>query len=126
MQVVFHPDVTAFDVPMMQKALRKRGITLDFGPAWKAFQQAVAAQIAERKPAAWETGAEDEERFYRLIVPFSDLRINAYLQLKEERILVWILEVGGRMDVPYNLGKRRDVAQGGVAFTYAAGKFGQP
>ena len=108
---------------MMQKALRKRGITLDFGPAWKAFQQAAVTQIAERKPAAWESGAEDEGRFYRLIVPFSDLRINAYLQIKEERILVWILEVGGRMDIPYNLRKRRESGQGGREFTFPVGKF---
>lgn len=124
MQAIFHPDVIALDLPVMRKALRKRGVALDFDPAWKAFKQAVAARIEERKAAVWETGPEDEDRFFRLIVPFSDLRMNAYLQIKEGSILVWVLEVGGRMDVPFHLGRRRDVTEKEVTFLYPLEKFG--
>jgi hypothetical protein len=124
MQAIFHPDIVALDVPMMRKALAKRGITLEFDSPWKRFKLAVAARIEEKKTAAWEKGPEDGERFFRLIVPFSELRMNAYLQVKEGRILVWVLEVGGRMDVPYHLRKRAGVVHEGASFLCSPQRFG--
>jgi len=122
MQAIFHPDILELDLPVMRKALRKRGITLDFDAAWKAFQSVIIAKLAEKKPAPWETGPEDESRFFRLILPFSELRMNIYLQIQADQILVWILEVGGRMDVPHHLERRNNVAIKGVTFTYPASK----
>ncbi len=122
MQAIFHPAIIDLDLPVMRKALRKRGITLDFDAVWKSFQQLVVAKIAERKPASWETGAGDESRIFRLILPFSELRMNVYLQLKGEKILVWILEVGGRMDVPHHLENRNNLAVKEATFAYPAEK----
>jgi len=124
MQAIFHPDVVDLDLPVIRKALRKRGIILDFDAVWKSFQQEVIAKIAERKAASWETGPEDESRLFRLILPFSELRMNVYLQIeaKTDKILVWILEVGGRMDVLHHLEKRNNVAVKETTFVYPAGK----
>ncbi len=118
MQALFHPDVVAFDLPAIRKALTKRGIRIEFDSAWKSFQQALVTRIGEKKAPGWETDPQDDARFYRLILPLSTLTINAYLQLRGGKLLVWVLAVGGRMDIPYNLGKRRDVTAGGVTFTY--------
>jgi len=126
MQAIFHPDIIDLDLPVMRKALRKRGIILDFDAVWKSFQQVVVAKIDERKAAAWETGPEDESRIFRLILPFSELRMNVYLQLKPkakpDKILVWVLEVGGRMDVPHHLEKRNNVTVKEATFVYPVGK----
>ena len=116
----------------MQRALTKRGVTLNFDEAWKALRQDIAARIEERKPAAWDPLSEDEERFFRLILPlnaktkketFPVLTLNVFLQLAPGKILVWVVAVGGRMDVPYHLGKRNGVMVKGVEFTCTPQRF---
>ncbi|HEY8967076.1 MAG TPA: hypothetical protein VIM58_11555 [Candidatus Methylacidiphilales bacterium] len=115
MTVHLHPEVSKSDLFMLQKALKKRGLRIDFDREWKRLVEEIGARAGERKAIAEAAPLE------RLVLAFAELRLNIYLQPGQgtngPRLLVWLVEVGGRMDVPAALRKRNGVAnQDRVAF----------